>query len=225
MGKRYTGVREHYERMIDEIDDPAHPAMDPFHDPPWMAAWLAQADGPAFFAALGDVRGWHALEIGVGTGRVAKKVLDAGCARLTGLDISPKTLARARQNLAGYANVELLEADIQSFVRAEAFDVAYCVWAFFHFEDQPRALANIVASLKPGGRLALSLEQSNAELDYGSRIIRQHPVTTAQVAAWLTALGCCVGPPVTVTDAFADGAPVLTTILRADKLGYAVTPK
>ncbi|WP_461368596.1 class I SAM-dependent methyltransferase, partial [Candidatus Darwinibacter acetoxidans] len=45
------------------------------------------------------------LEIGVGTGRLARRVLDMGCRTFTGLDTSAKTLERARENLAAYPNV------------------------------------------------------------------------------------------------------------------------
>lgn len=193
----------HYDLLIDEIDDPAHPTVtDSFYDQGAMRAWMEQADGPVFFQALGDVRGQQVLEIGIGTGRVAKKVLDLGCAYLTGIDVSSKTLARARHNLAAYDNLELVCCAAESFLRKEAFDLAYYVWAFFHIPDQQHALASIVASLRPGGRLVLSLEQVDEWLDYGSRQIRQYPVDPAQVAEWLTALGCRVAPLVEVTDRF-----------------------
>ena len=38
---------EHYDRMIDEIDDPAQPMItDPFYDTGWLRDWLEQSDGP-----------------------------------------------------------------------------------------------------------------------------------------------------------------------------------
>jgi SAM-dependent methyltransferase len=213
-----AGVVEHYDRMIDEIDDPAHLATDPFFDEGRMRAWMEQADGPAFFQALGDVRGETVLEIGVGTGRVARKVLEMGCDRLTGIDVSPKTLERARRNLAAWPNLELLLCDAEDFVREGAFDAAYCVWAFFHIADQRRALENIVASLRPGGRLVLSLETVDEWLDYGPRRIRQYPIEPEEVVNWLETLNCRVDPPVAVHDAFVPkggGARLLTTVIKA----------
>lgn len=213
-----TGVVEHYDLLIDEADDPAHPQTDPFYDEGLLRAWLEQSDGPAFFQALGDVRGQAVLEIGVGTGRVARKMLELGCAFLTGIDVSPKTLERARRNLAAYSNIELLLCDVKAFTREGAFDAAYCIWAFFHIADQRRALANIVASLKPGGRLVLSLETSGKWLDYGPRRIRQYPVQPDAVVNWLAALHCRVEPPVVVYDAFTpkgEAGRVLTTVVSA----------
>ncbi|MHB9133385.1 MAG: class I SAM-dependent methyltransferase [Armatimonadota bacterium] len=210
----FTDVGQHYELMIDEIDDPAHPITDPFHDEGWLRDWLAQSDGTAFFQSLGDVNGKTLLEIGVGTGRVAKKMLDLGCAQLTGIDISPKTLERAQRNLAAYTNVELVLANAETFLRPNTFDLAYCVWAFFHIADQPRALANIIASLRMGGTLVISLEHVDECLDYGPRKIRQFPVTPEQVVEWLGKLGCLVEPPVMVYDAFVKPPQVLTTIIK-----------
>lgn len=147
-----TTTAEHYDRLVDEIDDPAHPATDPFYDEGPMRAWMEYADGPAFFTAMGDVRGLRALEVGIGTGRVARKLLDMGVAALTGLDISAKTLARARRNLGGDPRVELLHFDILDFDHTEAYERVNCVWTIFHIPDLPRALARMVAALKPGGK-------------------------------------------------------------------------
>lgn len=173
---------------------------DPFYDTGLLAAWMELADSPVFWEALGDLRGKAVLEVGVGTGRVARKALEHGCACLVGLDISEKTLARAARNLAAWPNIELVHGDMEAFRRENAFDAAYAVWAFFHIADQRRALENLVASLKPGCRLVLSLEKSNPVLDYGPRKIVQHPADPAQVAAWLRELGCMVAPAVEVYD-------------------------
>jgi len=209
-----TTIAEHYDRMIDEIDDPSHPVTDPFFDDGVMRAWMEYADGPAFFAALGDVRGLRALEVGIGTGRVAKKLLDKGVAALTGLDISAKTLARARRNLGENPRVELLLADILDFDRPDTYDRVYSVWTFFHIPDPPRALARMVAALKSGGRLVLSLEVVDEWLDYGSRIIRQYPIAVEVVGEVLSALGCRVEAPVPVCDG---QGGLVTTILAAVK--------
>lgn len=209
-----TTVPEHYDRMIDEIDDPAHPVTDPFFDEGWLRAWLEYADGPAFFAAMGDVRSLRVLEVGIGTGRVARKLLDMGCTALTGLDISVKSLARARRNLGEDPRVELRHVDILDFERPEAYDRVYCAWTFFHICDQPRALARMAAALKPGGRLVLSLEASDAWLDYGPRMVRQYPIDVAAVVERLSALGCRVEPPVPVCD---EHGVLVTSIVAATK--------
>jgi SAM-dependent methyltransferase len=211
-----SSTTDHYDRLIDEIDDPAQPMVtDPFFDTGALREWMAQADGPAFWDAVGDVRGQSVLEVGVGTGRVARKMLEQGCARLVGIDLSAKTIARARANLATWVNVELLHADIADYRQEATFDLAYLVWTIFHIEDKPRALANIVSSLKPDGRLVISLERVDDWLDYGPRKIQQYPITPEALMAMLKAHGCRITPPIPVYDDITEGQPLLTTIISA----------
>lgn len=49
----------------------------------------------------------NVLEIGVGTGRIASKVAPH-CLQFTGIDISSKTIERARINLADHSNIFLI---------------------------------------------------------------------------------------------------------------------
>jgi len=77
-----TTAAEHYHRLIDVIVAPSHPVTDPFFGEGCVRAWLEYAGGPNFFTALGDVRGLAVLKVGVGTGRMATKLLDRGCRML-----------------------------------------------------------------------------------------------------------------------------------------------
>src|SRR5690554_2560655 len=47
------------------------------------------------------------LEIGIGTGRIAGPLVEAGWS-VTGIDISPRMLSKLRQNLAGHKNIPAL---------------------------------------------------------------------------------------------------------------------
>lgn len=209
----------HYDLMIGEMDDPTHPVGDPFHDTGRLRDWYGQANGPAFVKAIGDVRGKRVLEVGVGTGRVTRQLLELGCARLTGIDVSARSLARARENLAAWPDVELLERSAESFVRREGFDLACAVWTFCHIVRKREALANMVASLAPGGRLALSLECGGEWLDYGPRLIRLYQNDPDTCAGWLRELGCRVALQERVVDVFAaDGdCRLLAVVLAAVK--------
>ena len=117
--KQEFGAQEHYDRLAER----GHGA----DDPPILRTYMARWDGPLFYEALGDVSGKEVLEIGIGTGRVARSVLDLGCCSLTGLEISPRTLETARQTLLQYGNAELLLTDISDLDRRERYDVAYSV--------------------------------------------------------------------------------------------------
>jgi SAM-dependent methyltransferase len=114
---------QHYEYLIDE-------GHDPFYDPEPLRRYMAQFDGALLRDLLGDVTGKRILEIGVGTGRVAYEILRCGCSFLTAIDISPKTIQRARQNLSCFSNVELIIADVEKYSCKDAFDLVYSVLTF-----------------------------------------------------------------------------------------------
>ena len=84
-------VKTHYDMLIRENNDP-------FRDPPALQKYMELWDGQVFFDLLELDPSRTVLEIGVGTGRIAEKA--AGCClQLTGIDISPRTIERARENL------------------------------------------------------------------------------------------------------------------------------
>ena len=155
---------EHYDMLIDENTDP-------FRDGKILQDYMKRWDGPPFYDALNLTKEKVVLEVGIGTGRVVQNVLDIGCKRLTGLDISPKTIERAKENLLSkYNNVELLLQSIEDFRREDHFDVAYSVLTFMHIENKEKALANIVSSLKQGGSIVLSISEQPEWLDYGRKL-------------------------------------------------------
>ena len=100
---RQVSVAEHYDLLIDEGDDPVK-------DPPALRAYMERWDGAPFIEALCPDRADEILEIGVGTGRLAARVAPL-CGGFTGIDVSPKTIARAAENLAGLQNVTLICGD------------------------------------------------------------------------------------------------------------------
>lgn len=159
---------EHYELLIDEDNDP-------LQDPPLLQAYMNRWDGHIFFDAL-KAENKLVLDVGVGTGRVAKSVLNAGCQFLVGIDISPKTLDRARSNLSAFSNIELEMADVNDFIRPSTFDLAYSVLTFLHIEDKEKALRNIYNSLKNNGSFVLSVSKDDEWFDYGSRKIKLYPI-------------------------------------------------
>ena len=184
---------EHYERCIDE-------GHDPYEDGPLLQRYMARWDGPRFFELLGDPRSKAVLEVGVGTGRLAQQILRRGCRRFTGIDISPKTVERARQNLSGFTNVELLVADAGAFVRPASYDAAYSVLTFMHIADKKRALENIVTSLRPDGVIVISVDHGAPWLDFGDRRVRLYRATVDAYVGWLTDLGCETDLPVPLID-------------------------
>ncbi len=109
---------------------------------------------PAHIAAF--VRGLapagHALEIGVGDGRVAALIETE---RLTGVDVSQVALDRARGRLTD-AQLVLVEPDEPLPFGDNAFDLVACIETLEHIRDVQLALSEIRRVLRPGGRLALT---------------------------------------------------------------------
>ena len=100
--ERIVSTIEHYDMLIDE-------GCDPFRDGEILKSYMSRWDGPLFYNSVNLSSEKMVLEVGVGTGRVAQNVLEIGCKHLTGIDISPKTIERAKENLLSkHSNVELL---------------------------------------------------------------------------------------------------------------------
>lgn len=122
------------------------------------------------------------LEIGVGTGRLAVRVAPL-CGRFTGIDLSPRSLARAREHLARHTHVTLLEGDFLSYPFTQTYDIIYSSLTFMHIADKPRTIRKIAALLAPSGRFVLSLDKSPSDtLDLGTRRVRIYPDSPDQTA-------------------------------------------
>lgn len=96
----------------------------------------------------------RALDLGCGAGDLLVR-LAPRCAVLTGIDLSPGMVARARARTAALANVEIRVADfMDAELPAGAFDLVISVATFHHLPLAP-ALARAAALVAPGGRLAV----------------------------------------------------------------------
>lgn len=111
---------------------------------------VARQVGVALAAALGGCG--HVLEPGVGTGRIALPLIEAGC-EVTGVDLSADMLAA----LAGHAlpRLHLVRGDITRLPFAPAsFDAAVCVHVL-HLVDSRTVLQSLLRLLRPGGSILL----------------------------------------------------------------------
>ena len=103
-----------------------------------------------------DVR--NALELGVGTGETAKRVLAAHpAARLVGIDGSEAMLASAKAALPT-ERAELTLARLEDALPAGRFDLVYSVLAVHHLRGDEKAelFARIATALEPEGRFVLA---------------------------------------------------------------------
>jgi ubiquinone/menaquinone biosynthesis C-methylase UbiE len=100
-------------------------------------------------AAAGAAR---LLEIGVGTGRISRPLMERGV-RVTGVDIAPRMLAKLREQLGpGHASPDLLLADATALPFATAsYRAALTVHVLHLVSSWQAALAEIRRVIAPGG--------------------------------------------------------------------------
>ena len=175
-------VISHYAALIDENNDPVY-------DPEPLREYMDKWDGQAFINELQLSKDKSVLEIGVGTGRLAVKVAPE-CGSFTGIDISPKTIERARENLHTFSNVKLICGDYLTYQFDKAFDVIYSSLTFMHIKDKQAAIQKALNLLAPGGRFVLSIDKNQqTEIDYGTRRITVFPDTLKETHNLLTKAG------------------------------------
>jgi len=175
-------VRNHYEALAGEINDPVH-------DPTPLKAHMDKWDGERFIEAMRLAPGKSVLEIGVGTGRLAVQVCGE-CGRFTGIDFSPKTVERAKENLRAFPNVNLICADYLVHSFEETFDVIYSSLTFLHIEDKRVAIQKAADLLNPGGRFVLSIDKDqNPRFKVNGRKMRIYPDTPEEITSLLAEAG------------------------------------
>jgi len=115
--------------------------------------------------AIAPLSGAAVLEVGVGTGRIARAIVGR-VGRLVAIDRAPAMLALARQHLSrveGAAPWEVHEADARALPVGSGWaDIAIAGWVFGHFREwMPAdweaqvalALGEMRRALRPGGAL------------------------------------------------------------------------
>lgn len=141
--------------------------------------------------ALTQPEGRSVLDLCCGPGRCSVMLAEEGFS-VTGVDRTKILLdkARARAKAAGVI-VNWVEQDARDFVRPSAFDLALSMFTSFGYFDNKlddiTVLANVLASLRPGGiflldmmgkeRLAHKLQRTTSEtLPDGSMLVQRNEV-------------------------------------------------
>ncbi len=176
-------IIEHYDALINENNDPV---CDPKPLQEYMNGW----DGDTFLRQLQLTGTQSVLEIGVGTGRLALHTVPQ-CHTFCGIDLSPKTVERAKQHMIAYPYVRLLCGDFLTWdFGEERFDVIYSSLTFMHIKEKEHAMQKVFAHLTPGGRFVLSIDKSQETvIDYGTRRLRIYPDTPEETERMLNAVG------------------------------------
>lgn len=178
-------VIQHYDLLVKENNDPVH-------DPKPLRDYMDKWDGQKFIDKMQLNKNKSVLEIGVGTGRLAMRTAPL-CGEFYGIDISPKTIAKAKSNLIKFENVTLICADFLPYEFGHSFDVIYSSLTFMHIEDKLRAVNKISGLLNNTGRFVLSIDKNPSEfIDTGTRKIRIFPDTTIEMAECIRTAGLTI---------------------------------
>ena len=148
------------EMMIDMWNNQSGPA--------WVAGQARmdrQLDpvGRLALEALAPQLGERIADVGCGTGSTTLQLTEAVGPQgaVVGVDISAPMLALARQRAATRPNVTFVEGDAQTHSFSPAsFDGAFSRFGVMFFDDPAVAFANLLAAVRPGGRLAFVCWQS-----------------------------------------------------------------
>ena len=177
-----NGIIEHYDLLIDENNDPVR-------DPEPLRQYMDKWDGQEFIDSLQLTKEKSVLEIGVGTGRLAVRAAPE-CRDFFGIDISPKTVKRAKENLKAHGNVTLICADFTEYNFEHKFDVIYSSLTFMHIKDKQAAINKVKSLLNIGGRFVLSIDKNQTDtIDYGTRKIKIYPDKKENTAEYINGGG------------------------------------
>ncbi len=111
---------------------------------------------PAALRMLAPRQGEAVIDICCGQGVLIRPLLEAGVARITGVDASPRLIEAAKSRHGGDRRVALLVADACAPDAAWAdgsHDAATCIMAVHDVPDIAALFANACSALKSGGRL------------------------------------------------------------------------
>ena len=128
----------------------------------WDAEMIRNED---VIRAILDNAGIHAgidvLDVACGTGVLFPDYFSRGVRSLTGIDISPEMVKRAREKFPG---TEVICADVETFSFERRFDAVMVYNAFPHFPDPARLIGVLAGLTRPGGRLSVAHGMSRALL-------------------------------------------------------------
>lgn len=175
-------VAGHYDLLIEENNDPVH-------DPEPLKEYMDLWDGREFVEKMKLTEKSSVLEIGVGTGRLAVRTAPL-CGEFFGIDVSPKTVERAKENLRDCGGVTLICADFLAYDFRRVFDVVYSSLTFMHIKEKQTAINKCAALLSDQGRFVLSIDKNQEKyLDIGTSRIEIYPDLPDETAVMIERAG------------------------------------
>ena len=191
------GYREQ-QHYYDEVRDPEFEIRRP-HGCGRLYQFLIREKFRAGFAVLGlSLTGRSVLEVCSGSGMLAEVLARHG-ARVTGIDVSPEAVGRARERARRYGfrgDFHVADAEHLPF-RNRSFDVVAVHDGLHHLDEPSRAVAEMgrvardgVLILEPARaaltRVAIRLGWAE-EVEEAGNLVRR--LAVPEVRAWLSAMG------------------------------------
>jgi len=160
---------------------------------------IVALEEPEMLALFKERPAGRALDAACGTGRLTRHLVALGHA-VTGIDITPQMLDRARETIPG---AQFKDGDLRHLPEPEGrFSLVVCGLALAHIADLTSAVTELSRVLEPGGHLIASvLHPFQALLGWhapfedesgGRRFIREHPHTHSDYLDAFVAAGLLV---------------------------------
>jgi SAM-dependent methyltransferase len=145
--------------------------------------WYADLDPHAIDALAELARGGRALEMGIGTGRIALP-LSAKNVEVHGIDASPSMVARLREKPGG-DRLTITQGNFAEVAVDGKFALVYIVFNTFFMllsqEDQVQCFRNVAQHLAPGGCFVLEAFVPDLSRFTGGQVNWATKVTTDEV--------------------------------------------
>lgn len=155
-----ASVRESWDRAATAFDRAQTTGLDYYR---------SEFFGPVQIELCGDVRGLTLVDIGCGSGYLARAMAERG-AHVTGIDISPRMIALGERHEAeaplGIRYRVADAADVAAHLKPASFDMATSCLAL---QDMPKAaevLRGVFTVLRPGGRFVASITHPCSDMPF-----------------------------------------------------------
>lgn len=175
-------VSKHYDLLIENGNDP-------FLDGKELSEYMDKYDGKQFIDLLNLDKSKNVLEIGCGTGRITKKIVN-NFSYYTGIDISKKTVFVAKEHFKNYDNIDFIHGDFINYDFNNTYDVIFSTLTFMHFKDKKKVLVKAFNLLNCNGTFVLSIDKNNQNfIDTGYSKIKVFPDNPEKISKILTTVG------------------------------------